>query len=344
MRPHSSDWIINTLHLRCFREMIGEESYRKGMLSLISRARDSWQPDEKMLYQTTMEQQRRLSADRPRIKSIFTGFDNGTAGDAAEECWADLLRLLLPKYNIVVKGVIGGIGPVISPQIDILVLNENYPVHLLKSKIYPIDSVVAAFECKLSLRLDDIKEAVSTARRLNDLASGNAKDPITEIPVFYGVLALSCDIENKFKSAHESVLDALVRHSAGDTTSLSMVDSVLSIDNFCLTGTRTIFCYDVDDAPMDMTFNRTYEFHDRDEIKPADSYLGLFIQKLLTHLEKTDPSLNAIRKMYDLFTRYPLEERTITSEDLSNFLDDYYIKKIASNHYFEKTTTFSIVI
>lgn len=340
----NSEWMMRTLELRCFRPLLGDAMYYDQLNSLICHTRDKWQPDEKIVYYTTLEQERRLSAERFIIKSIFTGFDHGTAGDAAEECWAELLRQLLPQYEVVLKGVIGGIGPVISPQIDILILDKNFPKNLLKTKVYPISSIVAAFECKLSLRLEDIEDAVRTARRLNGINSEKAIDPISKIPIFYGVLALSSGIENKVKPAYKSVLEALARHTSRLDTSLSIIDSVLAIDNFCLTGTRTIYCYDVDNSPMNMTFDRVYEFHGHEDVRPADSYLGLFIQKLLVHLEKSDSSLSNTRKMYDLFTRYMLEEANITSADLSGFISSHHIEKLASKFYSKVNTVYSLNI
>lgn len=339
-----SEWLMKTLELRCYRPTFGDEVYYDQLNSLINHTRDKWQPDEKSLYFTTLEQERRLSAERHLIKYIFTGFDHGTAGDASEECWAELLRQLLPQYEIVLKGVIGGIGPIISPQIDILVLNKNFPKYLIKNKVYPINSIVAAFECKLSLRLEDIKDAVQTARLFNGVNSEKNVDPISKIPIFYGVLALSSGIVNKEKPAYKSVLEALARYTSSPDTTLSIIDSVLAIDSFCLAGKRTIYCYDVENAPMHMTFDRVYEFHGHEDIRPADSYLGLFIQKLLSHLEKSDSTLNSTRKMYDIFTRYMLEDINLTSRDLSNFISSHYIERLAENLYSEANTVYCINI
>lgn len=337
-----SEWLMKALELRCYRPIFGDEVYDEQLNSLINRTRDKWQPDEKSLYFTTLEQERRLSAERHLIKYIYTGFDHGTAGDASEECWAELLRQLLPQYEIVLKGVIGGIGPIISPQIDILVLNKNFPKYLIKNKVYPISSIVAAFECKLSLRLEDIKEAVQTARLLNGVNSENNVDPISKIPIFYGVLALSSGIVNKEKPAFKSVLDALARYTSSQDTTLSIIDSVLAIDSFCLAGKRTIYCYDVENAPMHMTFDRVYEFHGHGNVGPADSYLGLFMQKLLSHLEKSDSTLNSTREMYDIFTRYMLEDINLTSRDLSELISSQYIERLANNFYSEVETIYCI--
>ncbi|WP_460352702.1 DUF6602 domain-containing protein [Pseudomonas sp. G3-39] len=341
MRQPSSDWIRESIWLRCFREVIGEVAYHRGLDSLKTRTREKWQPDDRVIYYSTLERERRLGAECFLIKNIYTGLDHGTAGDATEEFWVELLQDLLPQYEVVLKGVIAGTGPLISPQIDILIVDKNFPKAIFKTKVYPIESVVAAFECKLSLRLQHIKDAVHTAKLLNGTSSS---DPIDKIPIFYGVLALSSDIENKYKPAYESVLDALAKHHFDLGPSLCMVDAVLSLNSFCLAGTRTIFCYDVDNEPMNMTFERVYEYHDEGEARPADSALGLFIQKLLSHLAKSDSSLANTRKMYDLFTRYPLGSKTIITEDLSKYISAGQIEKISRSLYPEETTVYSLNI
>ncbi len=50
-----------------------------------------------------------------------------------------------------------------SPQLDILVLRPSYPLSLRRQKHYFSGGVVAAFECKLTLRRADIERAFETA-------------------------------------------------------------------------------------------------------------------------------------------------------------------------------------
>src|ERR1700749_572964 len=79
--------------------------------------------------------------------------DSGTAGDQTEEDWAAILRNWLPaNYTVVTKGRILFEDGTASPQVDVLVLNPSYPRGLGSEKYIFSGGIVAAFECKLTLR------------------------------------------------------------------------------------------------------------------------------------------------------------------------------------------------
>lgn len=123
--------------------------------------------------------------------------DPGTAGDRAEENWADFLRNWLPSnYQIVTKGRVIGHNNVSSPQIDILILQPSYPKALKERKIYFAGGVVAAFECKLTLRSEHIRKAAENALIVKNLAPVKRGNPFDELyqPIFFGLLAHSCKL------------------------------------------------------------------------------------------------------------------------------------------------------
>ncbi|WP_316397741.1 DUF6602 domain-containing protein, partial [Bradyrhizobium sp. 33ap4] len=71
--------------------------------------------------------------------------DPGTAGDQAEEDWAEILRDWLPAtYRIVTKGRILFADGSSSPQVDILVLTPSYPRGLGPIDIHCIQIIAAA--------------------------------------------------------------------------------------------------------------------------------------------------------------------------------------------------------
>jgi len=120
--------------------------------------------------------------------------DPGTAGDQGEENWAELLQNWLPSnFHIVTKGRIIGHDGKTSPQIDVLVLKSSYPPRLLSKKLYLTAGVVAAFECKNTLKANHIEEAVSTSKIVKSLAEDRSGTPFKELhsPIIYGVLAHS---------------------------------------------------------------------------------------------------------------------------------------------------------
>jgi len=120
--------------------------------------------------------------------------DPGTAGDQCEENWATFLRQWLPaNYPIVTKGRILTHDNWASPQVDIIVLHPHYPLHLRDKKVFFAGGVAAAFECKLTLRNNHIKDAFRTAaliKRRMGARSGNIYDELQQ-PLIYGLLAHS---------------------------------------------------------------------------------------------------------------------------------------------------------
>jgi hypothetical protein len=134
-----------------------------------------------------------MAAEYDRIRRRSTD-DPGTAGDEAEENWADFLRSWLPaNYPVVTKGRILNTKGIASPQVDILVLRPNYPLALRDKKHYFAGGVLAAFECKLTLRRADLKKAFSNAvfiKSLWPIRKGNPYDELHQ-PIIYGLLAHS---------------------------------------------------------------------------------------------------------------------------------------------------------
>ncbi len=136
--------------------------------------------------------------------------DPGTAGDQGEENWKHILEMWIPDYfHIVTKGRIINEEGKCGPQIDILVLSPEYPKQLLSCKEYLAAGVVAAFECKLTLRSTDIRKFIENSKKIRNLVSeydGN-KTIRSELvsPVYYGLLAHS----HSWKKPKSKPLDTL---------------------------------------------------------------------------------------------------------------------------------------
>jgi hypothetical protein len=134
-----------------------------------------------------------MASEYDRIRKRATE-DSGTAGDEGEETWAELLRKWLPPtYTIVTKGRLLSRRNIPSPQVDVLVLHPTYPKALHNKKHYLADLVVAAFECKLTLKAEHIRKAVKNAAEIRKLLPKRIGSPYRELysPMFYGVLAHS---------------------------------------------------------------------------------------------------------------------------------------------------------
>jgi len=121
--------------------------------------------------------------------------DPGTAGDNGEENWAALLRQWLPRsYHVVTKGRIMNTEGECGPQVDVLVLSPAYPVALLQKKEYLAGGVIAAFECKLTLKGEHVRTAVKNAceiRRLSRSRRGSTLYLELYSRIGYGLLAHS---------------------------------------------------------------------------------------------------------------------------------------------------------
>lgn len=120
--------------------------------------------------------------------------DPGTAGDQGEENWATLLRNWLPPtFQIVTKGRILSHTGNASPQVDVLVLQPEYPKHFLDKKLYLAAGVVAAFECKLTLRPENIIKTFENSKNIRALLDVRSGSPYKELqsPILYGLLAHS---------------------------------------------------------------------------------------------------------------------------------------------------------
>jgi hypothetical protein len=136
-----------------------------------------------------------LSAEYARIWE-HTREDPGTAGDEGEENWAIFLRDVLPEgFKVVTKGRILSASGVRTPQVDVLVLSPEYPQFMVRRQVktYLADGVVAAFECKTTLRPQHLREAASTAADLRATTAARSGDPYRELfgMPLYGVLAHS---------------------------------------------------------------------------------------------------------------------------------------------------------
>jgi len=75
----------------------------------------------------------------------------------------------------------------------VLVLNPAYPKQLRNKKLYLAGGVLAAFECKLTLRRPDLSKAAQTAIFVKKLHKPGRGNPYSELnqPIFFGLLAHS---------------------------------------------------------------------------------------------------------------------------------------------------------
>ena len=94
----------------------------------------------------------------------------GVAGNQGEKHWRKLLQEWLPPYyRVETNGkIILPTGDSVDKEFDILIVDSTYPSGLLNSNYYLSACVVAAFECKLTLRSQDIKAAFDVSKMLHE--------------------------------------------------------------------------------------------------------------------------------------------------------------------------------
>jgi hypothetical protein len=145
------------------------------------------------LHDFVISSQKAIKDEYDRIRR-HAAEDPGTAGDQGEENWANLLRKWLPSYfQIVTKGRILTASGYKSPQVDVLVLSPSYPNILLDKKHYLAAGVVAAFECKTTLKANHIEKSVKTASEIRRNLPKRSGTPYKELnsTIIFGLLAHS---------------------------------------------------------------------------------------------------------------------------------------------------------
>jgi hypothetical protein len=280
-----------------------------------------------LIQQSTAE----IAAEYVRIRTRAKE-DPGTAGDQGEENWADILRKWLPTtFHVVTKGRIIFSNGETSDQVDVLVLSPSYPKGLLNKKVYLAAGVLAAFECKNTLRLQHIREAVRASAKLGRLSRS---DRSVKQHIVYGLLAHSRNIASKRHPPQEVISAAL---TAADRAELD--DPRDCLDFICVAdlGTWTLMRMPVAPGnPSSLAAVATsymaqvaMQVQGRPDLDPRinPAPLGRFLTSLLRRFGAVDPVIASIASyFYDvgLFGTgsgaVRQWELTEASEDLQQFI------------------------
>src|SRR3954467_1100152 len=142
-----------------------------------------------------------IAADYARIAARVRE-DPGTAGDQGEANWEQLFAGWLPAgYHVMTKGRILSTSGVASPQVDVVILKQSYPRGLLRDKLYLADGVLAAFECKLTLRPEHIRQAFRTCRIIKAMVNTDNENTTAyrqlHAPIIYGMVAHSHSMKKR---------------------------------------------------------------------------------------------------------------------------------------------------
>lgn len=294
------------------------------------------------LFLTTKNVVSTLASESERIKTVIGDSDPGTSGDAAEKSWERMLKSLLPQYKIITKGIISGDNKQLSPQIDIVIIDGNYPDFKSDIKVYPHTSVIAAFESKLSLRTGDIKKAINTANIIKQFGESN-RDKARESPILYGILALSNGIDNIAKQTFESIYDQIVNWSK-NISPLCMLDFVVVLGELCFLHNKKIFCFDIEDKNCEIQFISDYKIL-IDKLSPANCSLGFFLYSLLSIMALENKNLIRTKENYSVFdSKKKLIELPISACALNKLFKMKFVDEIRDRKITEEEMLFKLFV
>jgi hypothetical protein len=225
--------------------------------------------------------------------------DPGTAGDQAEENWAEFLRNWLPaNYPIVTKGRILNSQGVTSPQVDVLVLHPSYPLHLRDKKHYFAGGVIAAFECKLTLETKHLRKVFENSvaiKKMLPSRKGTLYDELFQLPIF-GLLAHSSKLRKDIADTLRDHTFQYCQHPrelpdvfcVADTVIYACTKSIY-IGSHCSEDARDSF----EGLDKDGGIATGYVCYREDEDRTAygGEVLGMLISCLTDRMAFEDPSL-----------------------------------------------------
>lgn len=221
--------------------------------------------------------------------------DPGTAGDQGEENWASLLRGWLPHtVHIVTKGRILSHDGKASPQVDIIVLKPEYPPSLLDKKLYLAGGVIAAFECKTTLKASHVTEFIQNSIEIKNHLEKVTGSPYKELqsPLIYGLLAHSHSWKNNASTPIENIENALMAADESLIKHPIQMPDLLCIADLACWSTMKLH------VPV-ITSNYICHSDRNQELAVSYTPIGAFITCLLHKLAWENNSLRSLSKYFD---------------------------------------------
>lgn len=258
---------------------------------------------------------REMAEEYDRIQKRATE-DSGTAGDQGEENWATLLRNWLPStFQIVTKGRILSHKGVASPQVDVLVLQPEYPKHLLDKKLFLAGGVLAAFECKVTLKSKHIEDFIKNSIEIKSHIEARKGTPYKELqsPIIYGLLAHSHSWKDDKSKPLENIKNKLVKADLSFITHpIQMPDIICVADLACWSVSKTVFI-GPSQFPSHWTQGRkiygekgsatsAYIGHTKEIDRQTENFtpIGAMITSLLNKLAWEYPNLRQLARYFTL--------------------------------------------
>ncbi len=257
---------------------------------------------------------KQMADEYDRIQKRATE-DPGTAGDQGEENWATLLRSWLPHtFHIVTKGRILSHKGIASPQVDVLILQPEYPNHLLDKKLYLAGGVLAAFECKTTLKASHIADFVKNSVEIKTHLHEVKGTPFKEIQssIIYGLLAHSHSWKGDASKPVDNIRGALwAADEAFVTHPIQTPDLLCVSDLACWTNMKIAFLgpkQTSDWHQFEEQYGKNgsaasgYICHSKNQENQTENFtpIGALITSLLEKLAWNLPTLRSLSTYFNL--------------------------------------------
>jgi hypothetical protein len=241
------------------------------------------------------EQESSISSQRRHLRN-FSKLNPSSVGSRGEEVWIKFFELFLPDgYTVVQTAHLIDRDNAGSPQIDILILKPGYPKIMINEGYYPLESVLAGFECKLSLTLADVRSTVEKAKRIKQMFQHEHGSIESELatPFVYGLVALGDSISVGEKCLLDKVHDLIVDESEDFEDPTHLLD-LLIVPNKIFLGLKNLIDY------QDRAVDIGYEYVECDPpySGPLENPLGRFYLRFLEKLPYVDGALRHQLQLY----------------------------------------------
>jgi len=240
--------------------------------------------------------------------------DPGTAGDQGEENWASILRGWLPHtLHIVTKGRILSDKGMASPQVDIIILRPEYPPHLLDKKLYLAGGVLAAFECKVTLKATHIESFIKNSIEIKEHIPKQIGSPYKELqsPILYGLLAHSHSWKGKSSKPIETITANLLNNDEKLITHPRQMPDIVCVANLACWATfkspyigpnigRFWNQIMIDSYGAEGCATSAYHCYSKQRVNSEEVFspIGSFIYILVSKMAMNNPGLRPLAQYY----------------------------------------------
>lgn len=315
---------------RLFRESLGENGPERALAiaeSLYGHQLDSMSRLQQDWLKIFEAFERDFADERQRLQ-VRSKENPASVGSFGEKCWKRFLEEVLPTQYKVVQTAHISQGDEESVQLDLLILKPGQSRLVEEGNYFPPNSVLAGFECKLTLTLADLKATIKKGcklKRFYPSRVGTLEDELSS-QFTYGLLGMGHGLHHQKKPAAESIYAALqeeslkvVRHPR------ELLDLVVVPGALCFNAYRGLDIFDssrgewgYERVECDVPFTA-----------PENNALGTFFACLLRRMSNDRPDLAGVLEMFSFFGSGSRVTSVFASRPTEGLLSQQLIQQIA---------------